>query len=223
MAFPVSPDNGEQHTIGDVTWEYDSASNAWELLDWQNFGGVTVQVFTSSGTWTKPAGAKIVHVTAIGGSGSAGGGSTYQGDTGGGGGALTSAFFDASLLGATESVVATGAGVSYTFNTLQAGGGGVGSGGLGKYNGGTGGTGGYDDFSNIVYGDNGIDSYGGAAGASGEGFGEAGGGLGGGSPLYSTTNGSAGNNLPIPGGGDSGSYGSANGANGVVVVKVWYG
>lgn len=223
MAFPASPDNGEQHTIGDVTWEYDSASNAWELLDWQNFGGVTVQVFTSSGTWTKPTGAKIVHVTAIGGSGSAGGGSGSIGDDGGGGGAMTSAFFDASLLGATESVVATGAGISYTFNTLKAGGGGVFNGGYGKYNGASGGTGGAYDEGGYYDGGTGYTSYGGAAGADGEGILSANGGSGGTSPLYSTTNSSAGNNLPIPGGANSSSYGSANGSNGVVVVKVWYG
>src|SRR3712207_844934 len=49
-----------------------------------------VQVFTSSGTWTKPNGATTVHVLAIGGGGGGGSGRKAQSGTvrcGGGGGA----------------------------------------------------------------------------------------------------------------------------------------
>lgn len=243
MAFPASPDNGEQYTIGDVTWEYDSTSNSWKLLDWQNFGGVTIEIFTSTGTWTKPANAKIVHVTAIGSGGSYGGGAGGGGSigyNGGGGGAITSAFFDASLLGATETVTA-GVGDN-KFSSLQAGGGKNGSdptggiGGYGKYNGAGGGGGGAVDEGGGTNGGDGATSYGGAAGGAGEtvtdGINTGAGGAGGESPLYSTTSWSFGNDLPVPGGstpeGAVGRYYGAGDAgagsgDGVVVVKVWYG
>ena len=29
MSFPASPSNGQLHTEGNQTWQYDSASNAW--------------------------------------------------------------------------------------------------------------------------------------------------------------------------------------------------
>lgn len=69
-----------------------------------------VQVFTSSGTWTKPVGAKSVHITTIaggsgGGSGCASSAGTAAGGGGGGaGGGRSFVTLDASLLGATESV-----------------------------------------------------------------------------------------------------------------------
>ena len=239
MAFPASPDKGEQYTIGDVTWEYDSASNSWKLLDWQNFGGVTVEVFTSSGTWTKPAGADIVHVTAIGSGGGFGTSTSVIGAVGGGGGALTSAFFDASLLNATEAVTVGSSGTSSTFSTLSAGAGYNGDQsylGLspGKYPGAGGGGGGSID-GGTFNGATGATSYGGAAGGSGatvtDGLTTGYGGAGGDSPLYSTTTGSLGNFLPIPGGAASENVaatvygvgdGGAGASNGIVVIKVWY-
>ena len=69
-----------------------------------------LQVFTAGGTWTKPAGARTVHVICIGGG--AGGGSGRQGAAGGGrsggggggAGSIVEAEFRASDLSGTETV-----------------------------------------------------------------------------------------------------------------------
>src|SRR5213082_2491497 len=74
-----------------------------------------VQVFTSSGTWTKPTGPTSVQVTLIAGGGSGGSGrrgaagSVRCGGGGGGGGGTTRVTIPASILTATVAVtVGTG-------------------------------------------------------------------------------------------------------------------
>jgi hypothetical protein len=68
------------------------------------------QIFTANGTWTKPAGAKAIHVELVGGGGGGGGGrrgasSTARGGGGGGAGAgRTVMWLSPDQLGATETV-----------------------------------------------------------------------------------------------------------------------
>ena len=85
---------------------YDPTANAKVN---QGGGGIT-EVFNSSGTWNKPAGAKSVQVITIGGGGGGASGTANvagqnsSGGSGGGGGAVSTIILDASNLGATETV-----------------------------------------------------------------------------------------------------------------------
>ena len=110
-----------------------------------------VVTFAASGTWTKDTGLKRIRVQAWGGGGSGGARDTDHGG-GGGGGGYSDHWFEASELGATETVTigAGGAGASGGFNvggnttfgtllTAWGGGGGLGRSSSSESNGGGGG------------------------------------------------------------------------------------
>jgi hypothetical protein len=94
-------------TLGDRGWKDDPIG----------LGSSDLQIFQVSGTWTKIPNAKLVEVVCISGGGGGGSGrkglvnNNNLGGAGGGGGGLSHFIFDASTLGATESVVVGLAGI----------------------------------------------------------------------------------------------------------------
>lgn len=124
------------------------STNGAGILSWATATGggssVNYQEFTSSGTWTKPAGATFIYIECVGGGG--GGGSGRRGAAGtvrcgGGGGASgkwVSRWIPASLAGSTETV------------TVGAGGTGGAAVTTNDTNGGTGFGGGSSSFGSIL-------------------------------------------------------------------------
>jgi hypothetical protein len=86
------------------------------------------KVYTANDTWTKPAGAKLVHYIVIGGGGGGGGGRCDNAGTdrsGGGGGCaggITVGWLDASALGATEAITVGAGGAGGSARSIVANG-----------------------------------------------------------------------------------------------------
>ena len=188
-----------------------------------------IDIFTASGTWTKPTGAKFVEVLLIGAGGGGGSGSadnspTYgSGGAGGGGGGFTQVKFNASTLSATETVTAGAggaggvapsnngsAGTDTSFGTkatAKAGTGGTTGANNGLSTGG--GTGGSGLTENGGDGGNGQ----GPSAGTGTKFGAATGGGGGGSAAGGSTGGAGGaKSLQTHAGGTGGASANAGGA-----------
>ncbi len=113
-----------------IVVRYDGPISRWYPLAATDGEYRTVQAFTGSGTWTKPAGLKRIKVTLVGGGGGGGGtpapgASQGAAAAGGGGGGYSIKTIAGSSLGATETVTIGAAGAG---------------GAAGANNGGTGGT-----------------------------------------------------------------------------------
>lgn len=216
----------------------DGSTVAWQpvLLDYQEF--------LTSGTWTKPAGAQMVYVEAIGGGGS-GRGSSSADAGGGGGGAFNGAWFRASDLAATVPATVGAGGLAATGNGNDGGASTFGShlsapgGKAGTTVGGAGG-GGESGSSNNYPQPGGYSSGCGGAPSTGREAGGpsvrggAGGGAGtslvGGSGGVSSSGGSGGAGRSTagaatagtaPGGGGGGAYNGTSGAGAAGRIRVW--
>lgn len=150
---------------GDMALVYADTTTQLDVLYFKKSGtpialtgnAPTVQIFTSSGTYTKPAGLVAAIVEVCGGGGGGGGvaSSSGLGAGGGGGGASTMRRLLASAIGATETVTIGAAGAG------------------GDATGGDGGAGGTSSFGSLV------DAPGGGGGGGATGVGHDLGGLGG--------------------------------------------
>ena len=125
-ANKISPATGTAFTLGDsgdtftipsgVTLTNNGSSSGFDS------GLASVQVFTSSGTWTKPTGITKVMVEVQGAGGSAMQSSTTENRLGGGGGGYVKKLIDVSSISTATITVGSGGAGASSLNTATAGG-----------------------------------------------------------------------------------------------------
>lgn len=190
----------------------------------------TVQIFSSSGTWTKPAGLTGIKVTVTGGGagGSGAGGTTYNTGAGGTAGGTAIKWIAAGSLGSTETVTIGAGGSGGVFGGASPGSGGTSS--FGSHCSATGGApfGGSEGAGasgNInISGGRGLQGKTGTVGDFLDGGG-GGNGMwgGGGQGAYPTSSGTSGAAPGAGGGTAAGTSGNGGaGANGVIIVEEYY-
>lgn len=217
---------GEIIVGDDITLVYDLANDRFKITSTASGGLKSVQVFETSGTWTKPSGISTVRVEVVGG----GGGGAFDNAGGGGGGGTAEKLIDVTGTASETITVGTGGAGDNT-----AGGTGVtgGTSSFGAFCSATGGTGGKGPSASPTLdpGDGGIGiggdlNIGGGAGSrginaqnmggSGGNSSKGGGGRGGGNNLDAEDGQNYGGGGGSKGGGGAGT--SGDGADSVVTV-----
>lgn len=105
LDFPSGPSVDQEYSYSNLTW-------IWNGTGWRYKEPVDTHIFTSSGTWDKPAGASLVWVQLWSGGGGGGGGAESSssghyalGGAGGAGGGYTAILLNPDQLATTVSVV----------------------------------------------------------------------------------------------------------------------
>ena len=112
------------HALSDLTQSSATTGQypQWSGTAWVPASMVNVQEFTASGTWTKPANAKMVYIMCIGSGGGGAGATTTAGGAGGGSGQTVEVWTDPALLGATVTVTCGAAGAGGVAGAVNNGG-----------------------------------------------------------------------------------------------------